>query len=1207
MSLVAACHTFLNVQLLGAELTEDAAIIQAVACGESRPDERNIHKQKADEAQPKRNPLARGGTATLNGPVIATLDALVTRDGQLGPAPRFAALVLVVAEAWDEPLQVDKPVTSKLLAARNLKLMAELERQHRDLTGVSLEPDWASRACRDWFPTDPRGHPVRGSDLAIASTEKLALLALLNMAPHRARLPPLTWEVLMHRPLRRATSVPDAIQAFRDWLCDGTCFTAPAVQRQWLTELSGTVAAQSAAVRRAAQAITRLASLGERRPLVQLCARWRPSLARAVAARVEADGVLPVIHLQAARLDDPGHACTLKQFLHPLTQAFGVDTGRLDEAFASAAEQARVVDLLRRGLTRHPCIVVVDGLANASGRQAAAVDFVTGISPLIDLVRSLALPQYETPGRTAPREERTLWVVCVLHPVAAWLPFTEARFNLDAARWDDGAGRWTQTWVADSNPKGKPLSVLTGQVGRLSKTRAAWVAGKAPPSDLALVLVNTNSAFGSRPRREIPPAGDEAQALLLMTQLLQHLHRTDPAGFWLMALVSATAEGLCLGTLRRIAKATFVLLELNELAGPAERQALEALLRTFHGGGPAADFPGSALAPYQPCLAVFREQVSDHLGARVLRWEVGELAEIPPVSEGAHAGAYRQCLHFASPVLRDLALDALTKLDPKMDKVLALIQYATAIDAFSQASALLSNAASVDLVNLARKRLLVQALHHLGCAGDIQGCKLQDPLGRIGASHFPVDALRRRRVAYCVVYRSLIEERGAWLLSRRYARHDLRVAVLLGLVEWGQPSRPYAGVDAPGWQHLESSRRPRRGLAGCAVQAAGSDGGERFMRQMLNNLSVAAVDAQDALLADAAMDALEKASSAQAAAPLLSRQVALGPLMLQLGIADLRHERRSQRLVFTQLDDAGLRPQARRLCEQRVRAVQPDLLERVRQVADALAHTLVSAPDVVSAYATQMMPRMLKLTQLAQPSAESHVDAADWCVRLADVLANETDDCEAPPLRQVVQAWLVFWVADMLRAKAGEQPSLTASNWPRVNSRYFRSGIRLTLKLARRLAEARGVDPLGLKALADYALQFASDRIGVLARDYNALARDLFHVQLLRGALARTYARMHKSPEALADAAAYLREAEERWLMLGGPGELTRRLLVERLSLGEALLRLRPRDNRPARLQVLRADLRLLDGFVSHAGQARTFWDRWAQRHRRRIEGKAAA
>lgn len=1239
MKLVAYAHAFVRIQLLGhvpgsePHLTHDGALIQAVASGQRLDDidARNVNKRKDDPGQGELlsadqvHPLAAGGAPATLQPVICTVGMLVNRDGQLGPGPRLALLILhlaaqlnpTAARSIDDP-DLTEQDRAEAIQACETTLLDALQQQLA-LNGDKLPATWVARSCQTWFPTNPAKNPANASRfLAMSSREQLALLALLNRLPSRGHLPPLTWEALMHTRLLAATHVPQALKACEEWLRHGSCFTgADAAGQAAPLPATVQVALHSTTARRAARRILNLVRRGaaSRRPIVQLHTCWRPSLARAIEPMLQVDPDwarhrLPIIHLEATRLDEPTYPATLKQFLAPLARAFCVDLGRLDEAFASAAEQVRIIDLLRLALTRHAVLVFAHGLENAHGRQAAAVDFITGAAPLIDAVRCLALPHPAAVEEAGDDTLCTLWVTTSLHPVDAWLPFTSARFDFDAPGWDAQALRsWRSAWLAGTKASLKALTALTCTLDQLTQTQARWLGSGPPPDDLTLILLSTGVWWAQNPTPEVQAIADDRNRLqALMAAYLKHLHRKDRGGYWLMMLASITPEGLSLATLERLVQTLYALLPTDAIP-PDDRARLRELLDLLHGGGPAADFPAEALAAYRPCLVVMREQVSNHLGPRVLRWEMGELARHAKEDDSTAPGTYRQCLRFASPVLRDICMDALIEMGKGRKlprKLLPLAQYAAAIDAFSQASALLAHAGATELVNLAGKRLLVQALSHLSAAGPLSSIDLKGSAARVGASHFPVDPLRRHRMAYAVLYKSLIEDREAWTTSRRFARHELRVAILLSLVEWGRTSRPFAGHDkAPGWQDLDSGAAPAAGIKDCSLgKAAGSE--ERFVRQLLRNIAHAAVDALDAPLSAAALAALDQAPPSAAPSPSFSARLPMGTLMLQIDVADLRHERNPQRLEFTRLDNAGAREAARRLCTTRVDAARPDLLTRIAAMAMRLEDALRTSPQVVQGYAA-LIPDMEALAELGQASAESHVDAADWLVRLADVLANETDDTENPPLRQVLHAWLVFWVADKLRAKAGEQRGVAGPTWPRLNSRYFRSGVRLTLKVARRLAELQGADAAGLQSLAHYALEFASDRIGVLSRDYHALARELFHVELLRGALARTYARIKNNAEALDDAKAYLLAAEKRWLVLGGPAELSRRLLMERLSWHEAALKLGVRAERDIHLHALQSDLRLLGGFVWHAGQARAFWLQWARRHRRRVRAELAA
>ncbi len=147
---------------------------------------------------------------------------------------------------------------------------------------------------------------------------------------------------------------------------------------------------------------------------------------------------------------------------------------------------------------------------------------------------------------------------------------------------------------------------------------------------------------------------------------------------------------------------------------------------------------------------------------------------------------------------------------------------------------------------------------------------------------------------------------------------------------------------------------------------------------------------------------------------------------------------------------------------------------------------------------------------------------------------------------------------------------MSGERWGRLASRYYRYGIRLSLRLARILAELGKTSKL-LAGTSRYLLEFASTRTSILARDYNALLRELFQVLLLRASIARTKERIdvllakthgpsgdHLTQQTIhapyLDAFSYLHAAERRWLALGGAGALTRRLVFERINLGQTAL-----------------------------------------------------
>jgi hypothetical protein len=138
-------------------------------------------------------------------------------------------------------------------------------------------------------------------------------------------------------------------------------------------------------------------------------------------------------------------------------------------------------------------------------------------------------------------------------------------------------------------------------------------------------------------------------------------------------------------------------------------------------------------------------------------------------------------------------------------------------------------------------------------------------------------------------------------------------------------------------------------------------------------------------------------------------------------------------------------------------------------------------------------------------------------------------------------------------------------------------------------------------------------------------------VLLLRASIARTKERLDRilgavpagskaGPEGkleppFLDAFAYIHAAERRWLELGGAGALTRRLVVERINLGQTALwnifeqtgAQVPCEHQVALatsktvLAMLDADLKVLRRFAEKGGAKQfSFWSSLYQRHGRR-------
>jgi hypothetical protein len=98
-----------------------------------------------------------------------------------------------------------------------------------------------------------------------------------------------------------------------------------------------------------------------------------------------------VIWLCAARPSQPFFGVSVREFLQPLAQAFSV-TLPPDGTHGSAEELGAALSVLRTGLSRYKCLVVVEGLRNAGGRVGPLLDFLSGVSTFDEIVRGLATP-----------------------------------------------------------------------------------------------------------------------------------------------------------------------------------------------------------------------------------------------------------------------------------------------------------------------------------------------------------------------------------------------------------------------------------------------------------------------------------------------------------------------------------------------------------------------------------------------------------------------------------------------------------------------------------------------------------------------------------------------------------------------------------------------------------------------------------------------
>lgn len=834
----------------------------------------------------------------------------------------------------------------------------------------------------------------------------------------------------------------------------------------------------------------------------------------------------------------------------------------------------------------------------------------------MDLVRSLTLPAAALEETVSPA--RTLWVTLSTHSVASWLPLSAEVFDLDAHSWtlSGNSARWEDirlAWVGKTNPGTQAtVAMLGGRIPRLMPDLKDWLVPSAIPSDLELLWLSTLGQFLKLKRPHGPTQTSTLDRSRLLARLaVEQWASANAAGFWLLVVVAVTPEGVCLGTLRRLVERAGALLAMNRREEASHFRVgsdLDNLLKRLQGSHDAAtDFSDEKLLqPFKPLLGVAKEQVTQlYLSERTLRWEVGALGRGARAAgagsrEGEFRGEFRRLLRFSSAALRDQWLDAVASLGDGPRKVVALLQHATGLEAYAQSTAMFAHSQAGDLLSLRRRRLLVQALHHCCQAGSLDDLSLTgSSAGQPVLADVPSDAKRRRHFCYAVLYRQLIEDR-AWLLSRRFARDDLRLALLRLQLRWGWEERPFL---------------PPEKAAETAELAALDPGPAApvFWRQFLVNLAHAALDAEHEGLITASLDTI---GSLGDGAPMPLQPLHYDRLVVEIRAFEPIATVVLPKLEFSRLNDAGQLEAAEALCRRHIKRLAPKLPAKLTKAVIHVRKLIgAQSPDGLRSD----NPILMRLIQI-KLHAQGQTQVADWCLRLADVIANRAEEREAsarllPDAAQrksalenahqlALEGWVTFWAADMLRARVGEQPGVRDGHWGRLAPRFYRSGVRLSLRLARQFADREDLSFPWRRSLADYMLDYARTRIGIHVRDDNALARERFHMPLLWAALVRVKARVETllgSPMGSvdADARAYLREAEFRWVELGAPPALTRRLLVERIMLAEASAWTSRGEERQAILQTIEVDLQLLEGYAkSLEGEHLRFWARRLRYHR---------
>lgn len=1028
-----------------------------------------------------------------------------------------------------------------------------------------------------------------------------ALLAAFNGLQIRERLPLLDFSDLVEVDLGAATG-RRALVAFEAWVKTG--FSMPRDDLRWRRRRSTPDATiDERTISRFARAlIAEVTEADCSYTMMQWPSGAQPATGIAVASacidelkRTTQDW--RVIWLCASRPSESFRRVSAREFLRPLAQAFAV-TLPSDGVHGPAQELGAVIDVLRMGLSRHKCLVVVEGLRNAGGRIGPLLDFISGVSTFEAIVRGLATPP--TPDACQ----------------ASGSGFAASRFLLLPARAVRG--------ILDLSTGGVRNSELAVAASELA-TACRSVPDEASKSAASMLerLRSRDQAEQAPVLADPPGVGVEA--------LIDELAHRHAASLVVLALVGSVPDGTLLGTLRRIFLQWRRLVErvvrqplardAGDLLDDVERQIAElarCVADVRHGRrDPKEWLAGSTLDDYMGKLVyVELQEIHEHLGEQHLRWEVEK--EIDPWKPGAGVlddqvawGRFKPMLAFKSPAARDLLIEAICRKRPKANEGLngyvlsrlgwRLMQFAAAGECLRQGTALLRNARPKASVELETRRRLIQAQHHILAAGDLSGVGLGDDRSE-ELDHqdllYPADAYRRRSFVYSGLYRQLIEHEE-WWLTRAWGRSEMRVGLLLQALYPGwhargtQTARPRTAMECEADDTSDESLRALDQLVVAANKKRADASAQlqahelRLQRAFFRSLLHAASDAEDHELAKRCLH-LTKSLSAETnkkptgpgRRPSVSQSATqsdtIATAKLEFDVLDARSADRTseaQDICLTALSDVK---------------IEPRWIFEVTRVGKRLAADVPSGLDPRMALASL---KELRDGWVNEPSIKSGGVlgfVADMVARWADVLSNKADQIEDRRLEAAANAtsqvpderirlsqldqeveeffiaWTAFWLANALRAEVGMQLEGHGQRYGKVTARPYRTGIRTTLKLARLLAlqQARG----GMTAerreptlAVRWFLEYARSRADILARDVHLYERERIQTVLIQASIARTTANIDRDLNghlichpselaALKDALLYVSGAERRLLDLGSPRPVARRWIVERLN-----------------------------------------------------------
>jgi hypothetical protein len=721
-------------------------------------------------------------------------------------------------------------------------------------------------------------------------------------------------------------------------------------------------------------------------------------------------------------------------------------------------------------------------------------------------------------------------------------------------------------------------------------------------------------------------------------------------------MVAASFDGLRLTTLARTVRRW---IDLAPQADAADARRLEHLVRECMNGGTTAE---ASLFKLFPSLMLYRlDDETPGMGGAQRRFELVDTRMVASGESGDPTDRrlldirltdVRELLHESLSASADephpdreaceaLGLNPdLTWLGMTRTQLWASINFAIGEEALRQATSQLRNLDSRDLTSPYVHRRMVQTIYH----GLVSYAQANQELGtnhpHVEPEQEPSllarDPAKRFRMLYTFFLRDCIESAPDWTLGRGLARSELRFQLLRLFIAPGLngPRSAFRIGSHEECRNLQREIHIRRDI---------NERDPIIYLDLIEALGRAAYDTSRHAIVDMLAREAERIQDTSPLRPASPPVAELErPDAQSVQVLALRNELSQIRTSVERLQSYGdlafgasqAKPPTMSLNRLDFLKLKIDSLQSRRELEEAnrlslqwLKQYVPVLPDLNCLGKQFVFPSPGEVSKSNhkidfENALRKHVNdvlskccsdsrtteaIADMLSRVGEIFATQADS--RPNWHEAsvefLNAYAVYWIADRIRSGAGEYGDTL--RWPKVSARPMRYYIRVSLKVARVLAN--GAQPQSQAWLC--ALDFfahARDRLDVYSRHLFRSPRERLAMLLLLAACARVWHEIGGGPqptksgtvaedvqphEGLQASFGYIARAEALAVELGLPLILCYRILFERIKTARRLIEAHSPD-KEVLSELLRRDLDVLDR-LAHSNQ---FWRDLVDRQR---------